>query len=306
MRNALVVALLCLVPLVSEARPFRAMVTRTAETTSPQHLELGLRSQGFYAGRGLSALAYHQISPGVRFGIVDALELNFYLDVMVVSDKDFRGFDAYIGDIPIGLQYTFLETQALALGLWGRATIPVGTANFERLPSSLTDRVTPLVSDGSWDAEGTFVAEFRLTHAFRIMANLGYLYHGVRSRGPDPDFDLPDAIRYDLAATLNLGEKFLIGVEMMGRTFRDAQITPAWTNNAHQIEVIPHARLEVVPNLVLEAALGFAVTQDLQDIYRMRALLGFTYEFDLGPERNRGNDDRGDKRGRGRGRKRGK
>ena len=117
---------------------------------------------------------------------------------------------------------------------------------------------------------------------------------------------MPDALRYDVAATFNLGERFLIGVEMMGRYFLDAQITPAWTNNAHQIEVIPHARLEVSPNLVLEAALGFAVTQDLQDIYRIRGLLGFTYEFDLGPERNRGDDGPSDKRGRARGKKRGR
>ena len=48
-----------------------------------------------------------------------------------------------------------------------------------------------------------------------------------------------------------------------------------------QIEVIPHARFEVVPNLVLEVAVGIGLTRDLGEIYRLRLLLGFTYEFDI-------------------------
>jgi hypothetical protein len=290
---------LAVIPLAAEARPFRAMVTRTADTT--ENLELGLRYQGFLAGNSLNALDYHQVSPGVRLGLLEDLELNVYFDLMVVGTGG-GTFEAYLGDIPVGLQLTFLESRLFAMGVWVRGTIPVGTQNFERLPSSLTDRVPPTISDGTWDAEGTLIAELRPTREFRIMANLGYLYHGVRSRGPDPDFDLPDAVRYDLAATLNLGDWFLLGVELTGRSFFDPQITPAWDDNAHQLEVIPHARFEVVPNLVLEAALGFALTDDLQEIYRLRGLLGFTYEFDLG---GGGDEERPARRSRGRGKKRG-
>lgn len=280
----------------AEARPFRAMVTRTAETTDPANLELGLRYQGFYAGQSLGALGYHQLSPGIRVGLLDDVELNLYLDLMLVSSGG-SSLDSYLGDIPLGLQVTFLETGTAAAGIWLRGTIPVGAGNFERLPSSLTDRVTPLVSDGTWDAEGTFVAEFRPTRDFRLMLNAGYMFHGVRSRGAESDFDVPDAVRYDLAATLNLSERTLIGVELMGRSFFLPRIAPAWDDNQHLLELIPHARLEVIPNLVVEAAFGLALTRDLQEIYRVRGLLGFTYELDLA-------GGRGDDRGRGRGKKR--
>ena len=60
-----------------------------------------------------------------------------------------------------------------------------------------------------------------------------------------------------------------------------AAITPVWTNNATQVEIIPVVRREVSPGLVLEAVAGIAVTPDLSSIYQFRALLGGTYEFDL-------------------------
>lgn len=271
------------------ARPFRAMVTRTAVTTGPQNLELGLRYQGYYGGDDLNSVGHTQLSPGVRFGIVEKLELDIYFDLMLLHQRS-SPLSVYAGDVPVGLQFTFLDTQFFAMGVWGRLTIPVGASNFERLPISLQDRIPPSLSDGTWDAEGTLILEVRPTNTFRLMANVGYLFHGTRQRPGAGAFDVPDAIRYDLAATLNLGERWLLGVEMIGRWYFAPAITPMWTNNAHQIEVLPSVRFEIVPNLVLEAALGVGLTRDLGQIYRVRALLGFTYEFDLVGRRHQRNN----------------
>lgn len=265
----------------AEARPFRAMGTRTAITTGPQHLELGLRYQGFFGGDDLNSLGYHQLTPGVRFGILDRLEVNLAFDVMLLTQRGSSLLYPYIGDVPVALQFTFLDTQKFAMGVYGRLTIPAGASNFERLALSLQDRIPPSLSDGTWDAEGTLIVEVRPTQSFRLMANVGYLFHGVRQRPGAGAFDVPDAIRYDLAATVNLGERWLLGVEMVGRSYFAAVVTPVWTDNAHQIEVLPSVRFEIVPNLVLEAALGVGVSRGLGEIYRLRALLGFTYEFDV-------------------------
>ena len=264
----------------AEARPFRAMVTRTAETTGPQHLELGLRYQGFFAG-DLNSVGYSQLSPGVRFGIVERLELNLSLDLMLIHQPAARQLSVYVGDVPIGLQFTFVDTQVFALGIYGRLTIPAGASLFQRLSVDLQDRIPPSLSDGTWDAEGTLIAEVRISKKFTLMANAGYLFNGVRQQSGSGSFDVPDAILYNFAATLNVGERVLLGVEMTGRSYFDRVITPVWRNNAHQIEVLPHARFEVVPNLVLEVAVGIGLTRDLGEIYRLRLLLGFTYEFDI-------------------------
>ncbi|MDP2270640.1 MAG: hypothetical protein Q8N23_13460 [Archangium sp.] len=265
----------------AEAKPFRAMVTRTTFTTGPQHLELGLRYQGFFGGDGLNSPGYSQLTPGVRFGIVERLELNLHLDLMLIHQRNAGQFAVYVGDLPIGLQFTFLNTPVFSLGVYGRLTIPVGTSLFQRLAVELQDRIPPSLSDGTWDAEGTLIAEVRPSQDFTLMANVGYLFHGVRQRGGAGAFDVPDAILYNFAATLNVGQRVLLGVELAGRSYFDQVITPAWTNNQHQLEVIPHARFEVVPNFVLEAALGIGLTRDLGEIYRVRLLLGFTYEFDI-------------------------
>ena len=271
----------------AEAKPFRAMVTRTSFTTGPQNLELGLRYQGFYAGDGLNSLGYSQLTPGVRFGIVEHLELQIQLDLMLIHQR-VPGLGLYVGDLPIGLQWTFLNTPVFSLGVYGRLTIPVGATLFQRLSVDLQDRIPPSLSDGTWDAEGTLIAELRPSQNFTLMANVGYLFHGVRQRSGSGDFDVPDAILYNFAATLNVGEWVLLGVEVASRSYFERVITPTWTNNQHQIEVIPHARFEVVPNLVLEVAVGIALTRDLGEIYRVRLLLGFTYEFDLlGRKRHR-------------------
>lgn len=265
----------------AEAKPFRAMVTRTTFTTSPQHLELGLRYQGFFGGDGLNSVGYSQLTPGVRFGIVERLELNLHLDLMLIHQRAPGSFGLYVGDVPIGLQFTFLDTRVFSLGVYGRLTIPAGTSLFQRLSVDLQDRIPPSLSDGTWDAEGTLIGELRPSQNLTLMANVGYLFHGVRERSGTGAFDVPDAILYNFAATLNLGERVLIGAELVGRSYFDRVITPTWTNNQHQLEVIPHARFEVVPNLVLEVAVGIGLTRDLGEIYRVRLLAGFTYEFDI-------------------------
>jgi hypothetical protein len=64
------------------------------------------------------------------------------------------------------------------------------------------------------------------------------------------------------------------------------------------VEIIPVVRREVFPGLVLEAVAGIAVTPDLSNIYRFRALIGGTYEFDLasGPRLPEDDDDKDDKK----------
>lgn len=272
----------CLVSVpLAEARPFRAMGTRTAITTGPQHLEAGLRYQGFFGGDDLDSLGYHQLTPSARFGIVKNLEVNLAFDVMLLTQRGSAVVSPYAGDAPLGLQFTFIDTPHFALGAFGRLTIPVGAGNFEQLAISLQDRIPPSLSDGTWDAEGTLIIEVRPTTSFRVMGNAGYLFHGTRQRPGAGAFDVPDAIRYDVAATVNLGDQWLIGVEMLGRSYFAAAVTPVWTDNAHQIEVLPSVRFEPIPNLVIEAAVGIGLTRGLGDIYRARALLGFTYEFDI-------------------------
>ncbi|HYO66286.1 MAG TPA: hypothetical protein VEU33_09410, partial [Archangium sp.] len=66
----------------SEAKPYRAMVTRTAETTQSGNLELGLRYQGFFNLESERSLPYQQLSPSIRWGILDNLEANVYFELL--------------------------------------------------------------------------------------------------------------------------------------------------------------------------------------------------------------------------------
>ena len=54
---------------------------------------------------------------------------------------------------------------------------------------------------------------------------------------------------------------------------------PRHRDAQHLVEVIPGARFEILPRLVIEAALGIAVTRHLWEIHQFRPLLGLTYEF---------------------------
>lgn len=259
------------------AKPYRVMVTRTAESVKGGNLELGLRYQGFFS-LATDVLPYQQLSPSVRLGIFDNLEFNMYLEVLALGLPGQSTFAIAFGDIPLALQWTFLKTQPFALGVYVRGTIPTGPSTF--------DFVHPGLSDGTWDGEGTLVAELRPTKDLRFMLNAGYLYHGTRDRGALPDFDVPEAVQAGVAGAFNLDRLTLIGLEVVARYYLQPAITPVWTNNDLQVEVIPVVRREVLPGLVLEAVAGVAVTPDLRSIYQFRGLLGFTYEWDLakGPD----------------------
>lgn len=264
---------LCLLSTSAWAKPYRAMVTRTASVTRPGNLELGLRYQGFFSLDSEKALPYHQVSPSIRWGIVDNVEANVYFEVLGLGTPGESNFQIAFGDIPLGLQWTFLEAGPVALGAYGRVTFPTGPSD--------QDAVQPLLSDGTWDVEGTFIAEVRVNKDLRFMINPSYLHHGTRVRSGRPDFDVPDALQLSLAGTYNIDNFTLVGLEVIGRRFFAPAITPVWTNNANQVEIIPVVRRELFPGLVLEAVAGIAVTPDLSDIYRFRVLLGGTYEFDL-------------------------
>ncbi len=285
---ALVAAVSLLAP-AAGAKPYRAMVTRTAETTRSGNLELGLRYQGFFALESERSLPYQQLSPSIRWGILDNLEANVYFELLglgLPGDSDFR---LAFGDIPLGLQWTFLETRPFALAAYGRVTFPTGPSDQDAIP--------PHLSDGTWDYEGTLVGELRVSKDLRFMLNASYLHHGTRDRGALADFDVPDAVQLGLAGTYNLDNFTLVGLEIIGRRYFERAITPVWTDNATQVEIIPVVRREVFPGLVLEAVAGISVTPDLSNIYRFRALLGGTYEFDLatGP-RLPEDDDQDDKK----------
>ena len=157
------------------------------------------------------------------------------------------------------------------MGLFARVTLPTGPGNIDVLP--------PTLSDGTLDVEGTFLAEIRPTPSFRVMFNVGFVYMGIRNRSPSAAFDVPEAIKYGVAATLNVGRRLLFALEVTGHSFFRPDITPVWTQNQHLVEVIPGARFEIVPRLVLEAALGIAVSPQLRELHQFRPLLGLTYEF---------------------------
>ncbi|WP_158501864.1 transporter [Vitiosangium sp. GDMCC 1.1324] len=259
------------------------MVTRTAETTQHGNMEIGLRYQGFFAFDNAKSLPYHQVSPSIRWGIFDNLEANVYFEVLGIGTPGLGNFQLAFGDIPLGLQWTFLESRAFALAAYGRITFPTGPSDLDAIPPSL--------SDGTWDGEATLIAEVRASRDLRFMFNASYLRNGTRDRGALPDFDVPDAVQLSVAGTYNLTDATLIGLEVIGRKYSEPAITPVWTDNANQVEIVPVVRHEVYPGLVLEAVAGVAVTPDLSNIYQFRILLGATYEFDLNSGPRRSDDD---------------
>ena len=270
---------LLLIPTAALARPYRAMVTRTAETTPGGNVEVGLRYQGFVFGGGrfgvLFPSSYHQLAAHARWGIIDHLELDVSIEALV-NFSPLGPADIFFGDIPIGLQWTFIDKSKFALGVFGRVTLPTGPSQIDSIP--------PMLSDGTIDVEGMLIGEFRPVPQFRLMFNVGAAYLGVRNRYPRPNFEVPPAIKYGVAGTYNIGKKLLLALEILGESFFRPVITPYWDNNQHLLEVIPGIRFEPIPHLVLEAALGIAVTPQLREIHQFRPLLGLTYEFGSGKQ----------------------
>jgi hypothetical protein len=268
--------IVCCCALAAEGRPYRAIVNRTAETTPGGHVEVGVSYQGFLFGVGYpgfpDVLHWHQVAAHARWGIIDSVELDLQAEALIsYSPSPGARPEAYFGDIPLGVQWTFFDRPKGALGVYARVTFPTGPSHIDELP--------PMLSDGTWDGELTLLGEVRPSHWFRLLANLGFLYHHIRNRSPAPDFDVPEAIRWGVSATFNLGNRWLFALEAVGWHFFQAEITPVWVNNQHLIEVIPGVRFEVIPRLVLEAGLGIAVTPQLRQMYQVRPLLGATYEF---------------------------
>jgi hypothetical protein len=270
---ALAVALLF--GLAAEAKPYRAIVVRTAETVPGAHVELGARYQGFLFGVGrfgVAASHWHQIAAHARWGIIDHLELELSAEALIdYSPAVGRFANVYFGDIPLGLQWTFLDRPKFALGVYARVTFPTG-------PSHI-DVLWPMLSDGTWDGAAKFLAEIRPSPWFRLLFNVGFLYHHIRNRGSRPQFDVPEAITWGAAGTFNLGDRWLFALEAVGHHFFHQTITPFWDNNQHLVEIIPGVRFEAIPRLVFEAGFGIAVTPQLREIHQFRLLLGGTYEF---------------------------
>lgn len=255
------------------AKPYRAMVTTTAETVPGGHVEVGARYQAFILGVGrtsVNASNWHQVAASARWGIIDNLELDLQLEALIDWSPAGRA-NAYFGDIPLALHWTFLDRAKFALGVFLRVTFPTGPSHIDVLP--------PMISDGTWDGEATFVAEVRPSAWFRLMFNAGFLYHHVRNRSPAASFDVPEAVRWAVAGTFNLGKRWLFSLEALGLHFFRRDVTPVWTDNQHLIEVIPGVRFEAVPRLVFEAGLGISATPWLREMWQLRPLAGVTYEF---------------------------
>src|SRR5690348_5978742 len=108
MRAALLVLLLASPAL---AKPYRAMVTNTAETTPGGHVEVGARYQGFILGTGrfgVNASNWHQVAASARWGIIDNLELDLQVEALIDWTPGSRA-TPYFGDIPLALHWTFLD-----------------------------------------------------------------------------------------------------------------------------------------------------------------------------------------------------
>ena len=271
------VPLLALAAAPALAKPYRVMVTRTTETVRSTHLEGNLRYQGFFHTDFAQSEPYQQINLGLRFGILDNPEANLGLELMALGMPGITPVQVGFGDVPLGLQWTILKTAPFALGVYGRGTLPTGPSNI--------DFINPAFSDGTWDWEASLLAEIRPTRDLRFLLNAGWLGNGVRDRDGNP-FDVPDAFHAQAAVAYNLDRLTLVGLEVLGRFYLEPRITPVWTNNANQVEIMPVIRREIWPGLVMEAVAGISVTPDLWDMYQFRALLGATYEFDLsaGPD----------------------
>ncbi|MBL8950058.1 MAG: hypothetical protein JNK82_04735 [Myxococcaceae bacterium] len=264
----------CALASTAWAKPYRAMVTHTASTTPGGHVEVGARYQAFILGvgrTGVNASNWHQVAASARWGIIDNLELDLQVEALIDWSPG-RLANVFFGDLPLALHWTFLDRPKFALGVYGRVTFPTGPGHVDVLP--------PMLSDGTWDAELTVLGELRPSAWARFMVNAGFLYHHVRNRGPNAaSFDVPEAVRWALAGTFNIGKRWLFSLEVLGLHFFRPDITPVWVNNQHLIEVIPGVRFEVIPRLVFEAGLGISVTPGLRELWQLRPLAGVTYEF---------------------------
>jgi hypothetical protein len=252
------------------------MTARTPRQPEAGEFELGARYQGLFAGSGLGfdPEHYDQLAASLRWGIVDWLELETEGSFIVFHDiADGGSTKVDFGDVRLAVQTRILRSGPHLLGIYTGLTLPTGPSNIDVLP--------PFFADGTLDFEGLVLYELAPIDSLRLIANLGWISQGTRTRAPAPSFDVPDALRYDLALALNLGSSVQLSLELNGRYHTDKKITPVWLDNQHILELTPGVRIEMTPRLVLEAGAGFAMNDDTRRIYKVRALVGLTYEFSL-------------------------
>ena len=262
----------------AEARPYRVLVAHTPRSTSAGKVELGLRHQGLWAGEGTDTTSasaspgnFHQVSASLRVGLFDRFELGFEGSALFYHSSESAPLEVAAGDLLLTSQARLLETKLHQLGLLLRVTFPTGPSAIDVLP--------PFWSDGTWDVEGLLLYEARLAPSLRMVLNLGYQHHGQRQRDPQAPFDVPDALRWDLALVVHAGRDSLLFCELSGRHYLRRDITPLWGDNNHLIGLRPGFRLELSAGFVLEFGLGIALTRDARQIFLLRSLAGFTYEF---------------------------
>lgn len=259
---------------LAEARPYRVMTARTARTTDPGDIELGLRYQGLLLGegRGFDPGNFHQLAMTFRVGLLEFLMLDVeasgILSAEAPNDEDLQ---LAPGDLKLSLQARLVETNQARFGIFFGAVLPTGPSEVDLLP--------PFFADGTLDFEGLLLLEIGTKAPVRLILDGGFLFQGERDRGALGDFDVPDAIRYDIALAFRPGERALFAIELNGRHYLDPVITPLWTENDDIIELTPGFRFETGPGLVLEVGAGIALNDDTEDIYKLRVHAGFTYEF---------------------------
>lgn len=272
-KSPLVFLALAVSALSAEARPYRAFNTRTPRSTQGGNLEIGMRYQGLLLGEGngiVDPWDFHQLAATLRWGIVDALELDLEAGGLLFQNEA-GDLEGALGDVRLAAQVQLVRSPTARLGLLGGATFPTGPSAEDILP--------PHFHDGTLDAEGLLLLELSPGRTFRLLLDGGYLFQGARDRGGQGDFNGPDALRYDLALGLHLGERLLLLLELNGRHYLDPQITPVWVDNQDILELSPGLRVETSPGWVFEVGGGFFLNEDSTEIHRFRVQAGFTYEF---------------------------
>ena len=265
------------------ARPYRVLVTRTPRSTSGGNVELGARYQGLFAGRGHTVVpgqppieprSFHQIGATFRWGIFDRLELGFEAAAILFHRAGSGDVEVAGGEVAATLHGRLLNTRNHLLGVFAGFTFPTGPSDVDILP--------PFWADGTFDVDVLLLYELSLPHSVRLMVDVGYAHHGTRDpAGAVPSFDIPDALRWDFAVAFHVGRQVLLSLELNARHYFDPELTPLWTNNQHILSLMPDLRVELAPQLVLEAGVGFGLTSATREIFVVRILTGLTYELSL-------------------------
>jgi hypothetical protein len=262
-------------------RPYRLVATQTPRSTGGGNLEVGGYYEGFFLGdgrlyaplgRAIDPQSFQEIGATVRWGIIKQLELGLRASAILFHKPGAEDIDAAFGDLVASLQGRFLTTRHHLLGLYTDFSIPTGPADVDALP--------PFWSDGTFDFE--ILALYELAYLpFRLAVDAGYVHAGTRTLASGRDFDVPDAFRWDLAVALNLFTRFLFSLELGGRHYVRADVTPFWVDNANLVELTPAVRIETIPRLVFEAGIGFGLTRDAREMFLLHARAGVTYEFNM-------------------------